>query len=305
MSRGIYRPGIELHCHANCSDGSLPPDEVMRHLRRCGVRVAALTDHDSVAGLELAHTTAAELGLGFLNGCEFSALHQGQVIHVVALDFDPAEPRIQRLLHAAGESRAERARGLCAALTAVGFPVSWEEALAEQPRAEAIGRPHLAQILIRKGLCADFDDAIGKLMEPGRPAHVPETWIELRDLLPRLKEAGATSVMAHPGRYRFSTEGRRGFFRAFKEWGGDAVEILCGQGSGTDVQRFGSLALRMELKISAASDFHHKSKWGRPNHYLFDIPPRWQDQLLWLGKSWDPANFPAPEFVAVAGPAEA
>ena len=109
------------------------------------------------------------------------------MIHVVALDFDPAEPRIQRLLQAAGESRAERARGLCAALTAHGFPVSWEEALAEQPRAEAIGRPHLAQILIRKGLCADFNDAIGKLMEPGRPAYVEETWIELRDLLPRLK----------------------------------------------------------------------------------------------------------------------
>ena len=144
---------IDLHCHSTVSDGQLPPAEVARRAHGNGVDVWSLTDHDEVGGQAEAGRTARELGMRFITGVEISVTWAGQTVHIVGLNFDPADAVLNDGLRATRAGRGERARRMGERLAALGMPGAYEGALTFVGNPELISRTHFARYLAEAGYC--------------------------------------------------------------------------------------------------------------------------------------------------------
>ncbi|HEY5290957.1 MAG TPA: PHP domain-containing protein, partial [Burkholderiales bacterium] len=140
-------PNYDLHCHSTASDGLLAPAALVQRAAGNGVDILALTDHDEISGLAEARAQAAALGLRFIDGVEVSISWGGITIHVVGLNIDPANQRLQQGLQAIRQGRAERAKKMAEDLARVGIPGSLEGAYAYVENPNLIGRTHFARFL--------------------------------------------------------------------------------------------------------------------------------------------------------------
>jgi len=259
------KPGtVDLHLHSTASDGRLDPAALVRHAATCGVRVLALTDHDTTAGLDAAAAEAAALGLGFVPGIELSSEWRGRAIHVVGLGIDPAAPSLASALRDLAGERARRAREIARRLDSAGAPGS--EALRRVLEAASLPtRTHFARALAELGAVHSLAEAFDRYLGRGRPAAVKSRWPALSEAVGWIRSAGGLPVLAHPLRYVLSGGARRDLCREFREAGGLAVEVVCGGMSRAQLAQAESLALRTGLAGSVGSDFHDpRVPWNPP-----------------------------------------
>jgi len=166
---------IDLHTHSCCSDGSLSPGDLVRRASASGLDVLALTDHDTIAGLNEARDAAAEAGIRLVPGVEISASWRGQAIHVLGLWIDPAGRQFRERLDSQAERRRARMRAICARLAKLGLPGA--ELLAAVEAAPGVPtRTHLAEALRAGGHVDRTDDAFRKYLGRGKPAHLAAEW---------------------------------------------------------------------------------------------------------------------------------
>jgi predicted metal-dependent phosphoesterase TrpH len=255
---------IDLHLHSTASDGRLDPESLVRHAHACGLRMMALTDHDTTAGLPAAAAAAAGLGMDFVPGIELSADWRGRCIHVLGLAIDPRAAGLERgVLRLAGE-RERRAVEIARRLDAAGAPGT--EALRrirEQTRLPT--RTHFARILSELGYARSMAEAFDRYLGHGRPAAVKSDWPALAEALAWILDAGGVAVLAHPLRYKLSGGARRELAREFKALGGAAAEVVCGGASPAQIEQAASLVLRTGLAGSVGSDFHDPAiPWNQP-----------------------------------------
>ena len=251
-------PAVDLHTHSFCSDGALSPTDLVLRAVVAGVKVLALTDHDSVLGVPEAQIAAAGQGLRLLPGLELSTLWQGASVHVIGLGVDIAHPALVTGLALQANARAERARAIARRLEEKSrLPGAYEAALAlagHEPNR--ISRTHFAQWLVAEGKVGNMQAAFDKYLGTGKAADVPMPWVELPEAIALIHQAGGTAVLAHPGRYPLSRTKMRALITAFVAEGGEAMEVATATEKPDMVRYLGQLSLQYGLEASQGSDFH-------------------------------------------------
>lgn len=266
---------IDLHLHSTASDGRLTPRELVALLAQRGVKVFALTDHDTVAGLPEAAAAASEHGLHLLCGTELSAEWLGRTIHVVGLGIEPDHADLQAMLARLAGCRAARASLIAARLDRAGAPgaAALEHALqavgcaapADPSALARVTRTHLARALVELGAAPDLDAAFTRWLGQRGRAYVPAGWPPLVEVTAAIVAAGGAPVLAHPLRYTLSSGQRRRLTQEFKAAGGAAVEVVVGGHAAAQVEAATGLALRAGLAGSLGSDFHDPAfPWNLP-----------------------------------------
>ena len=281
---------IDLHTHSIFSDGSLTPEELVQRAVRQQVQMLALTDHDSVDGIAVALQAASNQPLLLVAGVELSVLWEGKVIHVIALHFPHEAPELTSLLQRQHELRAQRGRAIADALASLGFNDTYDEALARACGPEHVGRLHFAQVLVERAVVADVQQAFDRYLRDGRKAAIPANWVDLQSAVEVLRRIGASTVLAHPMRYTLSATQNRKLFGAFKDAGGEAVEVASLQEAAGPSGWLSDTMRKMGFKASQGSDFHGSSTpWlelGRcrsvPDHLepVWQAWPQWQEWCL-------------------------
>lgn len=271
---------VDLHLHSTASDGTLDPAALVAHVAARGVRLMALTDHDTVAGVAAAAAAARALKMGFVAGVEVSASWRGRSIHVLGLAIDPASPALARGLAAQQARREARAERIASRLDAAGAPGS---AALKAIRADGSlpTRTHFARALVALGVAADMGTAFERWLGRGRPGHVGGDWPELAEATAWIADSGGKAVIAHPMRYPLSAGARRDMCAEFAAAGGRGVEVMTGGGSPRDREAAISLAVRCRLEGSVGSDFHDPAVPWNPPGRLAKLPgsvrPVWLD----------------------------
>jgi predicted metal-dependent phosphoesterase TrpH len=264
-------PTIDLHTHSLCSDGSLTPTELVERARAAGVDVLALTDHDTIAGLDEAQRAAHRVGMRLVPGVELSVSWRSQAIHVLGLWIDPAALPLRERLERQAEQRRMRMRKMCAALSKVGLPgAELLAAVESQPGVPT--RSHLAAALFAGGHVGRIDDAFRKYLGKGRVAHVNSEWPALAEGVAWIRDCGAVACLAHPARYSLSAGARRKLLEDFAAAGGTALEVITGANGTGHVEASAALAVKFGLTGSSGSDFHSPQQIWNPLGRLAKLP---------------------------------
>lgn len=286
------RSEVDLHLHSTASDGVLEPARLVAHVADCGVRLMALTDHDTVAGIDAAAAAARANRVEFVPGVELSACWRDTPIHVLGLAIDPASPVLASALEAQQARREARALRIADQLDAAGAP--GREAL-DRVRAQARlpTRTHFARALVALGAATSLAQAFERWLGGGRAGYVAGDWPDLAEATGWIVAAGGKAVIAHPMRYPLSAPARRELCADFAAAGGHGIEVVTGS-AGRDREQAVALAVRCGLEGSAGSDFHDPGlPWHRPGR-LAKLPR--SVRPVWAGP-------PFPAFEILAEPA--
>ena len=273
---------IDLHTHSNCSDGSLRPADLVARAAAAGIDVLALTDHDTVAGLEEAEQGAGIHGLRLVPGAEISATWRAQSIHVLGLWIDPASPLLRSSLNAQQDRRRVRMRKICARLEKLGLPGG--ELLAAVESSPGVPtRAHLANALVAGGHVARADEAFRKYLGSGKSANVAAEWPALETVVGWIRAAGGEAVLAHPMRYSLSAGARRRLLADFAAAGGAALEVVSGGNGAEHVDSLAVLAVKHGFMGSVGSDFHDPQLTWNPLGRSLKLPdcvtPVWRNHI--------------------------
>ncbi|HUQ11438.1 MAG TPA: PHP domain-containing protein [Steroidobacteraceae bacterium] len=250
----IGEPLVDFHTHSHCSDGVLSPAALVERARTRRVGTLALTDHDTIAGLDEARAACAA-DIRFVPGAELSAGWRGQTIHVVGLQIDEAHAGLRAHLDAVRARRRER-------LAEIGDRLERKARLPGRELAAAAAqspsptRLHLARLLVERGHARDTQDAFDRWLNRDKAGHVPAEWPALESVMSVLRDSRALPVLAHPHRYRLSSGQLRELTTAFARDGGVALEASMAGMSLNDADRIASLCRKFDLHASMGSDFH-------------------------------------------------
>lgn len=268
----------DLHCHSLASDGALTPEQLLRRAAERGVATLALTDHDSVAGLERAAAAARESGIELIPGIELSVSWGGQCLHIVGLGIDPGSARLRAGIAALKDIREKRAAEMGCKLAKLGFPGCYAAAC-ELAGEGMITRTHFARALALSGAVHDDKAAFERFLARGKPAFVRTDWAKLEDALAWISGSGGVAVLAHPSRYGLTASRLRAFLEEFRAGGGQGIEVVCGNSTPEEIRGIALLARRFDLLASAGSDFHTPEHvWvelGRLVPLPEDLTPVW------------------------------
>jgi len=262
---------IDLHTHSRCSDGALDAPELVALAALRGVQLLALTDHDTLEGCASASRACAERNIEFLHGCELTASWRGREIHIVGLRLDPQDPTLHAHLAGVRAQRIERVRAIGERLGRAGAP-------GQEIADEVLARPgtptrlHLAAALVARGLAKDIDDAFKRWLGTGARAGVSVAFPPVEAALAAIRAAGGVAVLAHPQRYKLSGGGLKELCRAFRELGGEGIEVSLPGLSPAAAARAASLARRFDLAGSVGSDFHAPGLAWRPVGRFAKLP---------------------------------
>ncbi|MDA8190620.1 PHP domain-containing protein [Acidiferrobacter thiooxydans] len=258
----------DLHTHTVWSDGELEPALLVASAVTAGVRVLALTDHDTMAGVDEAVGAAHGLGLQLIPGVELSVSWQGLTVHVVGLGLDAGNVRLRRALEELREIRIERGRAMVAALAAAGLG----EAQSILERPGIVSRVHVADWLVAHGHAPDRTRAFKRFLTRGTVAYVAAQWPDLPAAVDWIRGAGGCAVLAHPIRYRLSGGRLAQLIGAFAEAGGAALEVVTAGLDAGEIGRLARLARKYALHASVGSDFHKALPWRPRPGGLPDLP---------------------------------
>ena len=250
---------IDLHTHSTASDGSFSPTELVKLAKEMGLRALALTDHDTIEGLEEFIKTGKELDLETVPGTELSAYFEKGTLHILGYFIDFHSPKLKDRLKKLQEARAERNPKIVKKLQALGSPITYEEVVAISGGGQ-IGRPHFAKLLLQKGIVKTFDEAFECFLKKGAPAYVEKDKIFPRECLEIILEAGGIPVLAHPFTLHLENDALEAFVKQLKDWGLRGIEAYYTEHTPAQTAFYLKLAEKYGLCVTGGSDFHGKNK---------------------------------------------
>ena len=259
----------DLHLHTTHSDGTLTPSQLVRQCARAGLRVIAVTDHDSTEGVAEAQQTARAFpGLRVIPGIELSTDVPGSEIHVLGYHVDLADAALQRTLENFRRGREERGLLMVERLAELGVPVSWER-VRELSAGGAIGRPHIAQAMVEAGYVRYPKDAFDQYLGRNGVAYVERPKLSPAGAVRILRDNGALPVMAHPT-YSVSKTGMgeveslADTLTELKSAGLVGMEVYYKDYTPDQVARLKRLADGLGLVPCGGSDYHASGNPGEP-----------------------------------------
>ena len=272
---------IDLHSHTTASDGQLTPSELVNRAENRQVNVLAITDHDSVDGLQEAHDVIEENGfkLTLINGIEVTTNWLNHEIHVVGVNIDPANEQLLNLISLQKDKRESRAIEMGKRLAKAKIEGVYEGAKALAGEG-AITRAHFARYLVETGVAPTFQKVFDKYLSRGNTGYVPHNWVEIEQAIEAIHQAGGQAILAHPNHYKLSNKWMRRLFTEFKEAGGDDMEVAMGQQSPQMRLQLAMWSKAYDLLASQGSDFHFVGRWrdlGKALHLPDMAKPVWHD----------------------------
>jgi predicted metal-dependent phosphoesterase TrpH len=269
---------IDLHLHSRASDGTLSSTELVSLAAARGVSLMALTDHDCLDGVAEAASACAAAGIRFLPGVEVSVSWDRKTLHIVGVGIDPQHAGLKAGLTRLQGVRDARALEIGRRLEKSGITGAHAGAFALAGEAH-ITRTHFARFLHQAGHVKDEAQAYRRFLGRGKPGHVSAEWAGLEECINWIHAAGGQTILAHPLRYGFTRAWLVKVLTAFKQAGGDAMEVVSGRSNPDDVAVAAHLAKRFELAGSVGSDFHAPSPYLQPGVITplpADIEPVWE-----------------------------
>lgn len=247
-------PAFDLHCHSTASDGELAPADLVAYAAERDLETLALTDHDTVDGVAEARSAGERLGVEVITGLELAARYPGGQCHLVV--WLPATDSVAIVDYVAtlGDARRERAQAMVERLSALGYPLEWEDV--ERRANGRIGRPHLADALVAAGHATDRVDAFERLIGQDSPAYVAQGKIEPVDAVALARASGGITSLAHPRTLRLDPDRLDEFVAMLAAAGLDAIEAHRPDQPAEEQATLVALADRHGLAVSAGSDFH-------------------------------------------------
>jgi predicted metal-dependent phosphoesterase TrpH len=271
----------DLHCHSIVSDGTLTPTALAQRAKANGVDLWALTDHDEIDGIAEARRAADAVGLRFVAGVEVSITWSGKTVHIVGLGVDEHNPALRAGLASVRGGRESRGREIAEDLARAGIHGAFEGAMQHAGNPEMLGRTHFARFLVESGVRPTVADVFKHYLVEGKPGYVPHRWGALEQAVGWIRGAGGRAVIAHPARYALTELQRDALIDAFKEAGGEGIEVVTGSHTPEEYDSFARVARRAGLLASRGSDFHGVTESGADLGSLpplpSDLKPVWHD----------------------------
>ncbi len=249
---------IDLHTHSNCSDGSMTPTELVAHASECGLSAIALSDHDTVAGVDEALGAGKKYGVEVVPAIEFSVQSDTET-HILGFYIDHKSPNLKEALDNINVVRHQRTVNTCNKLRELGFDVTMEEALEIAP-AGIIGRAHFARLLVEKGYISSVKEGFDKYLANGRPAYDGSQYLTAKDAVELIDAIGGVSFVAHPHLIRLDDASLRAFLSELKGYGLCGIEGYYNEYTDEMQDYFQKLAIDLGLNICGGTDYHAKMK---------------------------------------------
>lgn len=272
---------VDFHCHSTASDGRLSPKEVVDRALGRGLKVLAITDHDTFAGFRDIQQYAEQQGLLLISGIELSCVWGGATIHIVGLNMDVSHPALVAAEVAQQQAREKRALMIAERL---GKRLQHKfdfDRLQEIAGSAAIARPDFANYMIEQGLVKSFNAAFKQYLGAGKPGDVKAIWPAMDDVTRWITQAGGSAVMAHAHYYKMTRSKLRACLTDFIDAGGSAIEVAYGLMDKQQADLIKLLAEQMQLSGSRGSDFHGPNKFGLDlgvaSVFPNSIKPIWHD----------------------------
>jgi len=253
---------IDLHTHSTASDGTDAPAQVVADAAAAGLDVVALTDHDTTSGWPEAAAAARDHGIALVRGTEVSARAHGISIHLLSYLQDPTHPALTVELDRTRDARLHRARAIVE-LLAVDVPITWDDVLEHSRDAIVVGRPHIADALVARGVVPDRDAAFTHLLSAAGPYHVPHYAPDGPDAVRAIRAAGGVPVFAHPGADARGRIVPDRVFDRLAEAGLGGIEVDHRDHSPAQRERLTAIADRLGLLVTGSSDYHGAGKANR------------------------------------------
>jgi predicted metal-dependent phosphoesterase TrpH len=248
---------IDLHTHTIASDGVLTSRDLVQMALDRGLKVLAVTDHDTVAGVQPAIEAARGTALCVLPGVELSALHGTESVHLLGYGFDHTSPFLVKKLRSLSLGSEERARAIVEMLAEAGVPIPWERVA--KIGKDTITRPHIARVLVEEGRAVDISDAFARYIGEGCPAYLPSSRMSLEEAANLVAQAGGQVGIAHP----LGTHPALDFeavLPAALAAGITGVEVYHTEHTVAATERLKRFATARDLWWSGGSDFHGPSR---------------------------------------------
>ncbi|MGN0775248.1 MAG: PHP domain-containing protein [Candidatus Ventricola sp.] len=243
----------DLHMHSTASDGVYSPEALMNLAADLGYTHAALTDHDSVAGIARAREAAAQRGMQLIPGVELSCGAQKE-IHVLGYGVDPENEALGAFCEARVAQREARAEAMVQRLCELGKPIEMKR-VRELARG-VIARPHVARAMVEAGYVASVADAFDRYLKPGRPAYVPKDDVKVAEAVRVIAQAGGVAVLAHPMELKMGETQLESLIGEWKAQGLSGVEVYHPSAQNNHAAFLYNLARREGMLVTGGSDFH-------------------------------------------------
>ena len=258
-SRHLY---VDLHVHSAESDGTFTPRQLVDYAVSKQLYAFALTDHDTVSGLDTAVTYAKDKPVLCIPGIELSTEYAGKDVHILGLFLDYHKPSFVSRLRDFCSSRDARNEKMARLLTKAGFPIQIEE-LRQKYGDAVLTRAHFADAMLEKGFIRTRQEAFDKYIGDSCPYYVPREKVTPIDGIRLIKDASGTAVFAHPMRGHLPRPQLESLIGQMKEAGLDGIEAYYATYSSADEQQVLAWARRYGLALSGGSDFHGDNKPGQ------------------------------------------
>lgn len=261
---------IDLHTHSYYSDGILSPTELVQRAVAHNVDVLALTDHDTLLGIEEAMFAAQSHAIKIIPGIEISCQWREQTIHMIGLRVDQEHRALQEKLQHVFQDRKNRADNISKKLIKFGIP-GVEEGIARQVKGVP-GRLHFARYLADKGYSSSPGKAFKNYMARGKAGYVKNEWMSLAEAARLIRDAGGLPIIAHPRRYDLTLKKTTTMLEEFKAEGGEGIEVATTTQNKSDQILMSRLANQLDLAMSIGSDFHEPCAYNELGKASFLVP---------------------------------
>ncbi|MDM7831895.1 PHP domain-containing protein [Cellulomonas edaphi] len=253
---------IDLHTHSTASDGTGSPAQVIAEAAAAGLDVVALTDHDTTAGWAEAAEAARAHGVALVRGTEVSGRSRGISVHLLSYLQDPEHPALVAELDLTREARVHRAQRMVEKLSR-DVPITWQDVLEHSRGAVVVGRPHIADALVARGVVPSRDVAFHDLLRADGRYHVPHYAPDAPDAVAAIRAAGGVPVFAHPGADARGRVVPDAVFDELVEAGLAGIEVFHRDHSPAQRERLSGIAARLGLLVTGSSDYHGSGKANR------------------------------------------
>ncbi len=277
----------DLHVHSTASDGTMSPADIVRRAAGLGIKLLAITDHDTLDGLPEAESAANIHGIQLIRGLEISVSYRDRSFHVLGLGLQDLHPETREIILRIQEGRRKRNPMIIRKLNLMGYRISYHDVVSIAG-GDIVGRPHIAQELVNRGYVTGLKQAFNRFLRPGKAAYVHRWRPDVMTAVRVIRKSGGIPVLAHPGLISVSSQSTlRHLILELKTQGIQGIETLYSMHTPVQVAFFERIADELGLVKTGGSDFHGDNK---------------SDICLgkWNRNKWIPAAYMEP-FLAALG----
>lgn len=253
---------IDLHIHTTASDGSLTPSQVVCYAKEKGLKAIAITDHDTIEGNEEAIKEGKREGIEVVPGVEISVDYSPGSMHMLGYFITIEDIALKEKLFILQDSRADRNPKIVDKLNELGLALTYDEVVKESGGGQ-IGRPHIAQALMKKGYIKNIQEAFNKYLGKGAPAYIDKFRLSAKEAITMITNAGGVSVLAHPFTLNCKSSNElEVLVKKLVKQGLQGLEVYYAEHNQRQISSYLKLAKQYNVVITGGSDFHGKNMQG-------------------------------------------